>query len=188
MEWNPVGQVPSRSYDCSFCGNRVASVKGWHATVVKNRVTVAAGAVYVCPHCENPTYFTRQGYQIPGAPFGAVVSGIDEKGIEELYNEARRAYSGSCYTAVVLCCRKLLMHLAVNKGAEEGMTFVKYVDFLDSNHFVPPGARGWVDKIREKGNEANHEIIIMTKPEAEEMISFCEMLLKILYEFPAKIK
>jgi hypothetical protein len=188
MNWEPVGQIPSRSYECGFCGNRIASIKGWYATVAKSGVARPAGNVYICPHCTNPTYFTGEGRQIPGTPFGAVVSGIDEKGIEELYNEARRAYSGPCYTAVVLCCRKLLMHLAVSKGAQEGLPFAKYVDFLDSNHFVPPGARRWVDRIREKGNEANHEIVLMTKPEAEEMILFSEMLLRILYEFPAKVK
>lgn len=188
MEWNPVGSLPSKSYDCSFCGNRIASVTGCRATSTQGRVQLAFGAIFICPHCTNPTYFTGQGHQIPGALFGAVVSGIDEKGIEILYNEARWAYSGASYTAVVLCCRKLLMHLAVTKGAEEGLSFVKYVDFLDSNHFVPPGARSWVDKIRTKGNEANHQIVIMTEPEAQEMLSFCEMLLKILYEFPSKVK
>lgn len=166
----------------------MASIDGWRATAVEGRMAVSAGWVYICPHCTNPTYFNRAGNQIPGEPFGAAVSGIDEKGIEELYDEARHAYSASCFTAVVLCCRKLLMHLAVNKGAGEGLPFVKYIDFLDAKHFVPPGARPWVDRIRKKGNEANHEIAIMTKPEAEEVLSLCEMLLKILYEFPAKIK
>lgn len=188
MEWTTLGEVPSKSYECSYCGNRVASVKGWNSLVVDLRMAYPGGAIYVCPHCTNPTYFTRKGQQIPGAPFGAAVSGIDEAGIQELYNESRRAYSASCYTAVVLGCRKLLMHVAVSKGAAEGLPFIKYVDFLDSKHFVPTGARGWIDKIREKGNEANHEIVIMSQSEAEEMILFCEMLLKILYEFPAKIK
>lgn len=153
MEWNPIGQIPSKSYECSFCGNRVASTMGWYATFVSKAVAISAGAVYICPHCTNPTYFNREEHQIPGAPFGSIVSGIDEKEVEELYNEARRAYSGACYTAVVLCCRKLLMHLGVSKGAKEGLSFVKYVDFLDSNHFIPPGARRWVDKIREKGTK-----------------------------------
>jgi hypothetical protein len=188
MEWRNATEVPSRSFECSFCGNRVASIKGWDSIVVEHKTAYPGGAIYVCHHCTNPTYFTQQGQQIPGAGFGAVVSGIDEPEIEVLYNEARRAHSASSYTAVVLCCRKLLMHLAVSKGAEEGLPFVKYVDFLDSNHFVPPGTRVWIDKIREKGNEANHEIVITSKPEAEEIISFCEMLLKILYEFPAKIR
>lgn len=188
MNWRPTENQDSKSFDCAYCGNRVASTIGWSATVVEFQYAVPAGAVYVCPHCKHPTYFTRKGRQVPGAVFGSDVSGIEENEIEELYNEARKAYTESCFTAVVLCSRKLLMHLAVSKGAAEGLSFVKYVDYLDTNHFVPPGSRGWVDKIREKGNEANHEITLMTTAEAQDILSFCEMLLKILYEFPSKLK
>ena len=39
----------------------------------------------------------------------------------------------------------------------------QYVDYFEENHFTPPNSRGWVDLIRKKGNEANHEIKIMAK-------------------------
>jgi hypothetical protein len=42
-----------------------------------------------------------------------------------------------------------------------------------------------VDQIRDSGNEANHEVVMMKREDAEHLISFCEMLLKIFYEFPA---
>jgi len=45
----------------------------------------------------------------------------------------------------------------------------------------------WVDHIRKKGNEANHEIIIVEKDDATELLSFVEMLLKVIYEFPARM-
>jgi hypothetical protein len=44
-----------------------------------------------------------------------------------------------------------------------------------------------VDHIRKKGNEANHEIALMTRVDAEELLSFSEMLLKFIYEFPSRI-
>lgn len=80
------------------------------------------------------------------------------------------------------------MHIAVAKGAKEGETFVHYVGYLSDKGFVPPGARPWVDHIRTKGNEANHEIVIVTREEAEEIISFSGMLLTLIYEFPARMK
>lgn len=80
------------------------------------------------------------------------------------------------------------MHIAVSKGATPGETFIKYVEFLSNNNYVPPGAKDWVDHIRKKGNEANHEIVIMGKEDAEELLAFSEMLLKIIYEFPASIQ
>lgn len=80
------------------------------------------------------------------------------------------------------------MHISVSKGAKEGKQFIEYVEFLSNNHYIPPDANGWVDHIRSKGNEANHEITIMSEQEAKDLISFMEMLLKILYEFPSNIK
>ena len=53
--------------------------------------------------------------------------------------------------------------------------------------FVPPNGRIWIDHIRNKGNEANHEIKLMVKQDAEELILFSEMLLKFIYEFPNKV-
>jgi hypothetical protein len=44
-----------------------------------------------------------------------------------------------------------------------------------------------VDYIRTKGNEANHEITIMSDEDAKDLITFSEMLLKFVYEFPAKV-
>jgi len=45
-----------------------------------------------------------------------------------------------------------------------------------------------VDHIREKGNEATHEILLMSREDAEDLIEFTEMLLRVVYEFPAKVK
>jgi len=80
------------------------------------------------------------------------------------------------------------MHIAVKKGAPEGGTFVSYVNYLSDNHYVPPDAKDWVDHIRTKGNEANHEIVLMTKEDAEDLVAFVEMLLRIMFEFPHKAK
>ena len=51
----------------------------------------------------------------------------------------------------------------------------------------PPNGKGWVDHIRKKGNEAAHEIVLMTKADADELIVFSEMLLKFVYEFPNRV-
>ena len=59
--------------------------------------------------------------------------------------------------------------------------------YLADNGYVPPNGRGWVDHIRKKGNEATHEIALMQQGDAEELISFVEMLLKFIYEFPARV-
>ena len=80
------------------------------------------------------------------------------------------------------------MHIAVSKGAKPNLKFIDYVEHLSKNNYIPPDAKEWVDHIRNKGNEANHEIVIMKEEDAKDLISFIEMLLKIIYEFPANIK
>lgn len=82
--------------------------------------------------------------------------------------------------------RKLLMHIAVEQGADEGKSFMSYVGYLDENHWIPPNGRGWVDAIRKNGNEAAHEIVIAAEDDAKLLLDFVEMLLKFVYEFPAK--
>jgi len=184
IEWNKVtGTIGSRNYTCGYCGTPIASQKGWNSD--GNR-----GQIYICHLCTRPTFFdnTQGSKQFPGVVYGNSVSDIPEETVLSLYDEARGCTGVGAYTAAILCCRKLLMHIAVSKDAETGKSFLHYVDFLADQHFVPPDAKEWVDHIRQKGNEANHEIVIMPKEEAEELLAFCEMLLKIIYEFPATVK
>lgn len=108
--------------------------------------------------------------------------------VAKLYAESRRAVSASCYTASVLASRKLLMNISVAQGAEEGLRFIEYIDYLAENNYLPPNSNDWVNHIRNKGNEATHEIPQMSSTDAKELIAFSEMLLKFIYEFPAKMR
>lgn len=187
ISWSDVKTFQSRQFICGHCGSSVASERGYHGSYQgSNGAHVAF--IYICHQCAKPTFFDYNGTQVPGAAFGNTVKDISETTVEQMYDEARRAMSAGSYTAAVLCCRKLLMHIAVSKGAKAGDTFAAYVNHLTTNNYVPPDAKDWVDHIRKKGNEANHEIVIMKKDEAEELLSFIEMLLKVIYEFPAASK
>jgi hypothetical protein len=79
------------------------------------------------------------------------------------------------------------MNIAVAQGATEGLKFIEYVNHLADKGYIPPNGRGWVDHIRKKGNEATHEIALMTQADAEELLAFTEMLLKFVYEFPSRV-
>lgn len=182
FEWHASDNVPSVSFICGHCGNDIASNRGYRG---KNHSVQYW--IRICHYCFRPTFFDTSGFRTPGSPFGQKVEHITDESVASLYDEARAAMSVSAYTCAVLACRKLLMHIAVAKGAAEGESFVYYVEFLAQKNFVPPDAKPWVDHIRKKGNEANHQINIMKDEEAKELISFCEMLLKLIYEFPARV-
>ena len=124
--------------------------------------------------------------QLPGVSPGQEVANIPND-VAQLYAEARVSIAANAYTAAVLACRKLLMNVAVSQGAAEGLSFVAYVEHLASSGYIPPNGRVWVDHIRKKGNEATHEIRLMDRAAAEELVTFAEMLLKFVYEFPARV-
>lgn len=176
--WHGLGTVHSREYRCGFCGTSVAPDKGWGAT---RRGQFVSAAIYVCHHCDAPTFIDESGRQYPGVPYGDKVSDITDAGVASLYEEARRATAAWSYTAAVLCCRKILMHVAVAKGAAVGEKFIAYVEHLAASGYVPPDAKQWIDHIRVKSNEANHEIVVMTKADAEELLTFTSMLLKLVF-------
>ncbi len=86
-----------------------------------------------------------------------------------------------------MACRKILSHIAVERGAEAGKPFGFYVDYLAKTGYIPPNGLAWVDYIRERGNEANHEIALMKKTDADAVLTFTENLLRNVYELPALV-
>jgi len=187
--WSHTDKLTPKGFVCAHCASKVGSDRGWQCDIIEkehgNLKIIGYCHIYLCPHCNAPTYFDETFKQIPASIFGDKILNIPEKKIEMLYDEARNAMSVNSFTAAVMCCRKLLMNIAVERGAKTGQSFESYVDYLDNENFIPRGSKGWVSFIREKGNEANHEIHIMNKVDAEKIIKFVEMLLKVIYEYPA---
>lgn len=180
MSWTNEYEMGPLKYQCGFCGSLVAASKGFGHRNGQMRV-------YPCPNCEKPTYFDMANKsQTPGIAPGNDVGHLPSD-LNAIYNEARRCVSINAFTAAVLACRKLLMHIAVEQKAEAGKSFIHYVEYLAGNGYVPPNGKGWVDHIRRKGNEATHEIVLMTRDDATELVAFSEMLLKFIYEFPARV-
>jgi hypothetical protein len=184
LKWQSLSGRKARSYCCGFCGDRVSSEKGYPLVHPSTGNDEAVAGIFICPGCQHPTYITpRSKEQYPGVPFGKDVQHVPaELGV--LYDEARRCTSASSFTAAVLACRKMLMNIAVKEGSKPGLSFLEYVDYLAKKGFVPPNGRHWVDHIRKKGNEANHEIAPMSQDDARELLTFVEMLLRFIYEFP----
>lgn len=186
IEWTGIQGVEPKRYVCGHCDTSISSERGYRGNFVG---TQFKAHIYICHTCTYPTFIWEpHDDQVPGASFGDNVEGITDEVVKSLYDEARNCFKANSFTASVLCCRKLLMNIAVSKGAKEGENFFEYVEFLSNENFIPPGAKDWVDHIRTKGNEATHEIKIMESSDAEDLLKFIGMLLKIVYEFPDTIK
>jgi len=187
VTWHEARGLPSKNFICGYCGKPIASNLGFRS-ILRGKLDEIEETIYICHFCLRPTYFDKNGNKFPGSTYGNPVGNIPTEDVELLYDEARNCISFNAFTSSVLCSRKLLMNIAVSKGAGEGSNFTEYVEFLSKKGYVPPDGKEWVDKIRKKGNEANHEINMMSREEAEELIDFIEMLLKIIFEFPARGK
>lgn len=177
MPWDGPHTISER-YRCGYCDSEVA---------VDRAYNLRDGMTVLCPRCDRPTFFeyldTRRVSQSPAPSFGRSVEHLPDV-VRRLYDEARQCAKVSSYTAAVMVCRKLLMHIAVEEGADEDKNFKYYVDWLEENHYVPPNGRDIVEYIREKGNEANHEIVPMEKEDAEASIRFLELFMRFIYEVP----
>jgi hypothetical protein len=181
--WPQAQGVPSAGWKCGYCNREVASNQGF--TGSQN-----AGSppfIRFCSFCNGPTFFASDGSEYsPGAMPGNPVKHVPQE-LDSLFIEAREATAASAYTAAVMACRKMLMHIAVEKKAKEGLTFLDYVDYLATNGYVPPDGKVWVDYIRKRGNEANHQIVLMNREDAVALIGFVEILLRFIYELPKMV-
>lgn len=179
VNWSTTQPLNSRKYTCGFCNILVSSSKGYRAGSTKL-------TIHICPECNAPTLYDILDQQFPSSVSVGVFKNLPTE-VDKLFNEIKSSYSVNSYTPVVLCCRKLLMHIGVDVGAEVGKSFFYYVEYLFDNGYIPPNAKGWVDYIRTKGNEANHEIVIMEKDDATQLINFMSFLLNIIYELASQI-
>jgi len=181
--WYRLQDLPNSAFVCGYCNVSVSSVKGFKLGSHSDGSGHNIGSLHICPNCGGPVFFTPNGKRLPSPALGNSVKHVPEH-LNKLYEEARRCTGESCYTGSVLLCRKMLMNIAVEQGAKEGLRFIEYVTYLSDNGYTPPSGKHWVDHIRKKGNEATHEIAIMSEDDAKELIIFIEMLLRFIYEFP----
>jgi hypothetical protein len=176
--WGNLTPVIPVDWDCGYCATHVGSDKGWQIAAVGGQ----QATIRICSNCHGPAFFLPGDREYSPSPLpGRTVQHVPAD-LAALYGEARASAGAGAPTAAVMACRKILMHIAVEEGAKPGQTFVAYVDHLVNNHYAPPKSKVWVDFIRTLGNDANHEIKLMTTTDAQIAMKFVEMLFEFLYE------
>ena len=122
VNWYGATQLEPNSYVCGHCNNQVSSSFGFRAGQIIDGSGKQQGGIYICPHCHGPTIIAPDGTRLPDVPIGKSVAHVPQD-VAVLYDEARRCTATSAYTAAVLLCRKILMHIGVEKGAAAGKNF-----------------------------------------------------------------
>lgn len=165
-------------YTCGHCGTDVSGAVIAYTTDERGVMRIRW---LQCPTCHNGSVQAADEAVHPGVPFGPVLQGLPAA-TEAAYSEARRCLAVNANTAAEVMCRKILMHVAVDKGAKEGDTFASYIDYLQQQGYVTPPMQGWVTLIKEHGNLANHRLDPPDRKRAEGTLLFTVQLLRSVYE------
>jgi len=176
------------TYVCGHCNTKVTgAVVAKYSWQKGARITIT-NKWLLCPNCSLGSVIIdtigvgKIGTNVfPGCPFGPKLQGLPDD-VEAAYEEARRCMEANSYTAAELLCRKILMHVAVEKGAREGESFASYLSYLENNGYVTPPMKTWVDLIRQHGNKATHKLEAPEKERAQSTVMFTAELLRLIYE------
>ncbi|WP_435742894.1 DUF4145 domain-containing protein [Microbacterium sp. PMB16] len=107
---------------------------------------------------------------------------------EAVWAEIRECLGVGAYTASVMLCRKLLMHVAVahglpaKNGSDFAPNFKQCTDHLLKVGIVTTRMQPWIERIKNVGNEANHELSPVGKDSALDVATFTMKLLELAYE------
>jgi hypothetical protein len=110
-----------------------------------------------------------------------------------VWNEIRACLGIGAYTSAVMMCRKMLFHLAVSNGlpAKDGSgrapNFTQATKHLQAEGIITSRMRAWVDRIKDIGNEANHELEAVSERDATDVAQFTHQLLRLSFEMDALV-
>lgn len=191
ITWRDTIKLSPYSYTCPYCSNIVSSNEGYYFTFTANhpdtgRLVLRSGDIYICPHCKNPTLINGD-VQFPGISGVKPIKHLPPL-VSPLYEEARTCMSNGCFTATVMLCRKIIMNTAVENGAKGNLRFIEYVNYLDEEHLFHRKCKPLLDKIKTKGNEANHEIEQVSQADASLIMQLTYQMLLYIYEIPGELE
>ncbi len=174
---SPDDAIGWHSYFCGHCGRDVSGLVPAYVSHPDGRST----RWLLCSSCGEGSVRTADGTVYPGVPFGPNIEGLPDD-VLGAYQEARRCMMVSAYTACELICRKILMHVAVDKRAKEGESFAKYLAHLESEGYITPPMKQWTKLIKDHGNESTHELASPDETRAQSTLMFTAELLRLVYE------
>lgn len=176
----------TESITCGHCGVGVA------ATIIHQAQPLINGQArsvqwLQCPSCHDASVKTASRAVYPVAPAGRTVQHLPED-VGRAWQEARTAHAVAAYTASEMMCRKILMHISVDKaGSSPGGSFLEYVNDLESAGFITAGLKPVVDQVRQRGNIANHELPSSEEQDSLLTLTITEHLLEGMYELPGMV-
>jgi hypothetical protein len=136
--------------------------------------------VQVCVSCRGVSVVRPPDLRIPATRPGGDVDGLGAE-VAAAWQEARSALGAGAPTAAEHMCRKILIHIAVDHDAKEGIPFQAAIDHLLEKGVITAQWKPWIQKIKEHGHEAAHDLTPVTMERAETTLGFTQQLLELVY-------
>jgi len=181
----------AEDYLCGVCGKPVHETCIASATYDENHGAHKGKILWcICP-CGQPTVITMQIFPAPllknqhPLPMEFIAGKNWPPDLERLFREAAASFAAGAFTASAMVCRKILMVVACEAGAQEGQSFASYVDHIIAAVVPIPSAKPSIDKIRTIGNDANHDVAFVAEPEARRAMSIAAYVLNSAYSLPS---
>ncbi len=187
-KWEPIN-LSSKSYLCGHCGVTVAPSVGFmcrqHPTLAVPHLDIAF--IYICINCHRPT-LEMPGESLSPAPKPGTDIAHLPPTVQKLYNEIRSSMQVGAFTGAVALCRTMIAHVSHEKlGTPTTVSFKAHLDALYASDHLAIGQKIWIDKIRTTANKGIHNLEIISSSEAAAIFDFTQMLLTLLYSFPATL-
>ncbi|HLO98472.1 MAG TPA: DUF4145 domain-containing protein [Fimbriimonas sp.] len=180
--WPKQEKIQTLSYTCGFCGHLVGAENGWHGLDGHGTFIYAA----ICPHCSRITQKNNKGWIFPLPMVGEVISSVPSPA-KELYQEIRGCMQVGAFTGAVALCRTMIAHISHDKlGTKRDDTFQNHLKALYDSELLAKGQRDWIDSIKDSAGKGIHDLEIIKRDEAESIFEFTQMMLKIMYDYPAR--
>ncbi len=172
-------------WTCGFCSQSVGEDQGWRAVDAEGH---HVAAIRICRRCRRPTFFEIAQPPFPEPLPGEAIPHVPEP-VNGMYEEARACVRAGAHRSAALACRTTLMYIATQLNGEQRIEggFQANIKWLFDNHWIPPNGRAWVEHIREKGNDATHEVMTPDPELARQLVDFLEILLRVVYDMPNRL-
>lgn len=142
-----------------------------------------------CVNCFHG-FVTNYGVISPAPPPLRLIVGL-ESDTEAAWREIRSCLGAGAYTAAAHMCRKVLFHVAAEKGMSvkngKGFapTFTQCIEYLKNQGYVTAPMEKWVSRIKDLGNEGAHNLAPIDKAQAMLVAEFTLQLLVLIFEVDA---
>lgn len=139
----------------------------------------------ICNNCDSAVLVLNHGERLYPYPFP---SPTDSRIPEPMYHdlsEAKLCFSIKAYRACAVMARRAMQNACLNKGAKK-RDLVDQINELKDNGTITNDLKEWANVVRWIGNDAAHPNKgVVSKEDAEDILSLSEQFLQVLYVAPA---